>query len=208
MSRLSRVLLAAVIALGVAASSAAAVPDKKLGTTLGDMWQTVLETPTSDNPFAGGDPCVDLGGIVAPLAPFSPTITCTVKPGTKVFVAAFTSECSTLEAPPFFGSNEAELRACARAVDAGITTTDVKLDKQPVPVEEVESGLLRLNLPKENIFDAPAGTGPLSVAHGWVALLHPLTPGRHRITLHIEGTYLGEPVDFRNTTKIIVQPGG
>jgi hypothetical protein len=31
------------------------------------MWKSVLETPTPQNPFAGGDPlCVDLGGVVAP----------------------------------------------------------------------------------------------------------------------------------------------
>ena len=105
---------------------------------------------------------------------------------------------------PFGGSNPRELRACARAVDAGITRTDVALDGRPVPVNEVESGLLRLNLPADNIFGAPAGTGPLSVAHGWVAHLgRPLAPGTHTITLHIEGTYLGAPVDFSNLTTII-----
>jgi hypothetical protein len=212
-SRLCRVLLVAVVALGVAAPSAAAVPNKKLGATLGALWQKVIETPTPQNVFnpeGDGDPCVDLGGVVAPFAPVlgSPTLTCTVKPGTKIFVAAWTSECSTLEAPPFFGSNEAELRACARAVDAGITRTKITVDGKRVPVREVESGLLRLDLPADNIFGAPAGTGPLSVAHGWVALLHPLRPGTHTITLHIEGTYRGDAVDFDNVTTIIVKRGG
>ena len=204
MSRLFRVLVVAAVALGVAAPSAAAVPN------LGGLWKQVLETPTPDNPFTGGDPCVDLGGAVAPFGPFSPTIGCTVTQGTKVFVTAFTSECSTLEAgTPFFGGNPRELRACARAVDAGITRTDVLLDGRAVPVNEVESGLLRLNLPADNIFGAPAGTGPLSVAHGWVAHLgRPLTPGTHTINIHIEGTYLGAPVDFTNVTTIIVQPRG
>jgi hypothetical protein len=210
-SRLCRLLLVAIAALVVIAPSAAAVPDKKLAKTLGALWQEVIETPTPQNLFGpnGGDPCVDLGGVVAPFAPAlgSPTLTCTVKPGTKIFVAAWTSECSTLEAPPFFGGNEAQLRACARAVDAGITRTDVTLDGKPVPVREVESRLLHLDLPADNIFGAPAGTGPLSVAHGWVALLHPLKPGTHTITLHIEGTYVGAPVDFDNTTTIIVKPG-
>jgi len=210
-SRLRRVLLVAVVALGATAPSATAVPHKKLGKTLGALWQQVIETPTPQNLFGpnGGDPCVDLGGVVAPFAPAlgSPTLTCTVKPGTKVFVAAWTSECSTLEAPPFFGTNEAELRACARAVDAGITRTDVTLDGKTVPVREVESGLLHLDLPADNIFGAPAGTGPLSVAHGWVALLHPMKLGTHTITLHIEGTYVGNAVNFDNTTTIIVKSG-
>jgi hypothetical protein len=95
-------------------------------------------------------------------------------------------------------------------VDAGITRTKITVDGKRVPVHEVETRLLRLNLPADNIFGAPAGTGRppyLSVAHGWVALLHPLTPGTHTITLHIEGTYLGKAFVFDNVTTIIVQPG-
>ena len=125
-SRLCCVLLVAAVALGVAAPSAAAAPDEKLGATLGALWQKVIETPTPQNLFSRWRRSLhDLGGVVAPFAPAlgSPTLTCTVKPGTKIFVAAWTSECSTLELPPFFGKNEAELRVCARAVDAGITGT-------------------------------------------------------------------------------------
>jgi hypothetical protein len=59
----------AVVALRVAAPSAAAVPDKKLGNTLGAMWKTILETPFAQNPFGGGGPlCVGRGGVVAPFA--------------------------------------------------------------------------------------------------------------------------------------------
>ena len=53
--------------------SAAAVPQRDLNSVLlGDLWETVLETPTAENPFAGGDPCVDLGPVVAPIGPSSP----------------------------------------------------------------------------------------------------------------------------------------
>lgn len=216
MSRLSRVLLAAVVALGVAVPWASAVPEKKLEANLGALWQEVLETPTPQNPFGGGGPlCVDLGGVVAPFgAPGVSSFTCTVKPGTKVFVAAWSAECSTLEGPPFNGVDEPSLRACARAVNAGIATDDVKvfLDGKRVAVAHVTSGLLRLDLPSDNIFGAPAGTGSppyLSVADGWVALLHPLTPGRHTITLDIVGEFPpGTPLDVDVTTTIIVRPGG
>ena len=96
---------------------------------LGDLWETVLETPTAENPFAGGDPCVDLGPVVAPIGPSS-SFECTVKPSQKIFVAAWSSECSTFEEPPFFGSDEAELRACARAADAGLAVT-LTVDGRP-----------------------------------------------------------------------------
>jgi hypothetical protein len=46
-----------------------------------------------------------------------------------------------------------------------------------------------------------------SVAHGWVALLHPLTPGTHEIRLHVEGTdAFGTAINIDNTTTIVVQP--
>jgi hypothetical protein len=213
MSRLCRVLLVAVIALGVTAPSAVAVPDKKLGEYLGAMWKAVLETPTPQNPFTpgAGPLCIDLGGAVAPFAGLGTTVTCTVKPGTKVFIAPWSSECSTFELAPYHGDDEPTLRACARAVDASVTTTDVFLDGKLVPVTEVTSGLQRINLPTDNIFGIPAGTGVppyRSVAHGWVTLLHPLNPGTHTITFHVSGqSPPGTSIDIDNTTTIIVKPG-
>jgi hypothetical protein len=221
MLRISRVLLVTVVALVVAAPSALAVPDKKLGTLLGAMWKEILETPTPQNPFTGGGPlCVDLGGVVAPFSVGGEDITCTVKPGTKILVAAWSSECSTLEAGTvFFGSNRAELRACARRVNAGVTADDVSvtLDGRTVPVTKVRSPLQRLNLPADNIFGVPPGrccTPPpedglryLSVADGWVALLGPLKPGTHTITLDITGeSPPGTTLNIHNTTTIIVRP--
>jgi hypothetical protein len=211
MSRLCRLLLVAVIALGVTAPSAAAVPDKKLGDYLGTMWKTVLETPASQNPFTGGPGlCVDLGGVVAPFGGPGLDVTCTVKPGTKVFAASWSAECSTLEDPPFQGVDEPSLRDCVHTVNAGITTTEVFLDGTLVPVIKVTSGLLHLDLPNGNIFGKPAGTGTppyLSVADGWVALLHPLTPGTHTIRLHIAGQFPQVSLPIDSTTTIIVKPG-
>jgi hypothetical protein len=207
-SRLCRVLLVAMVCLGVAASPAASVPDRKLGVTLGALWETVLETPASQNPLAGGDPCVHLGRVVAPFAPLGTTsLTCTVKPGTKLFIIGESSECSTVEPPPFFGENEAGLRACARAADVGFDVPTIRVDGTLVPVREVETGLLTIDLPADNILGVPAQQA-FSVAHGWAVLLHPLTPGTHRIVLHVKGTdVFGNPVDFTNTTTVIVKPG-
>ena len=123
MSRLSRALLLAVVALVLAAPSAAAAPNRDPGGVLGDLWETVLETPTAENPFAGGDPCVDLGSVVAPAVAVLHLDQCTVKPSERLFISACSSECSTFEAPPYFGRDEAELRACARDVDAGLAHT-------------------------------------------------------------------------------------
>ena len=67
MLRLCRVFLVVAVIAAVTAPSAGAVPDRQLSGLLGDMWTTILETPVADNPFTGGDPCIQLGAnIVAP----------------------------------------------------------------------------------------------------------------------------------------------
>jgi hypothetical protein len=198
MSRFARALLAAaaISCLVVPAASAAPNPNNRLGGILGDVWTTVLETPTPENPFTGGDPCVDLGGILAPFGP-NGAESCTVKRGTKIFVVAWSTECSTFEGN---GTTEAELRACAEAADEGITTHTVAVDGQAVAVSEVETELLKIHLPKDNIFGLTGGDrSGLSVAHGFVTLLDPLTPGTHTIDIEVEGT-----VSSKIQTTIVV----
>jgi hypothetical protein len=212
------VVAVVVTALSVAASAPAAsspggvAPPGRLGTWLGKAWTTGLEIPAPENPFAGGDPCLHLDGrAVVPLAPPVPgsAVTCTVAPGTKTFVMAFSTECSTAEVgTDFFGRDEAELRECARALDADMQVT-ATLDGRPIRLAEVESPLLHLDLPADNIFGV---AGPdrqaLSVAHGWVALLHPLPPGTHTITIQGEGTYLDDDLEWTNVTTIVVAVPG
>lgn len=70
-----------------------------------------------------------------------------------------------------------------------------------VPVIEVETRLLHIVLPADNIFGLDPGTQGLSVALVWVALLHPLTPGTHTIILNPGATN-------SITTTIVVKPGG
>jgi hypothetical protein len=72
----------------------------------------------------------------------------------------------------------------------------VTLDGMSVPIAEAETPLLNIVLPADNLFGLPAGTSGLSVGHGWVALLHPLTPGTHTVV-----------IDSTITTTIVVTPG-
>jgi hypothetical protein len=65
-----------------------------------------------------------------------------------------------------------------------------------VTVTAVETGLLRVHLPEDNIFGLTgADRSGASVAHGWVVRLNPLTPGTHTIKLTAGNTI---------TTTIIV----
>ena len=197
-SRLAAVLLLAAVALGLVAPAANAVPEKKLDVNLAALWTTVLETPDAQNPFGSGGAafaCLDLGGTVAPFGP-SGVESCTVKPGTKIFVAASSVECSTFEGN---GTTEAQLRDCARENDVQVAPS-VTVDGGSLPVIEVETRLLNIVLPENNIFGQPTGTTGLSVGHGWAVLLHPLTPGTHTIVID-RGP--ADPI----TTTIIVEPG-
>jgi len=48
----------------------------------------------------------------------------------------------------------------------------------------------------------------VSVADGWVVLLHPLTPGTHTTAIDIDGEFPpGTPIEIHNITTIIVEPG-
>ena len=198
MARLARALLLVAVTFCLVAPSASAAPTN-LGKTLGNLWTTVLETPTPDNPFGDGGPqCVVLGGkIVAPFGGGS--LTCTVKAGTRIFIAAWTTECSTFEGN---GTTEAALRACAVGADEEVTAT-VTINGEPVPLSSVETGLLTIHLPQDNIFGAKgAERNGLSVAHGFVYLTDSLTPGTYIIQGHVvfpDGSF----IDY--TTTIIVQ---
>jgi hypothetical protein len=195
-SRIARILLLAAIALLTQVPAAArAESTKKLDDYLSSLWTTVLETPSAENPFGTGGAdfaCFNLGGTVAPFAPGG-VESCTVKPGTRLFVVAASVECSTFEDN---GTTDAELRTCARDADAQVAPA-VTIDGRTVPIAEVETPLLNIILPADNIF-GPTETPGLSVAHGWVALLHPLTPGTHTVFID---------VDDGITTEIVVQPG-
>jgi hypothetical protein len=195
-SRLLRIGVASIAAFGLAGHSAAAAGRGQLAGTLGDLWETVLETP------GGGGPCFDLGGTVAPFTLTGATeLDCTVKTGTRLFVVAATAECSNVEPPPFDGGEEeADQVACARVNDAPFAGTTVTLDGNTVALSEVETSQLFLNLPAGNILTGVAGEAT-AAAHGWVARLHPLTPGTHTIKIFGPGGILV------NTTTINVQPG-
>jgi hypothetical protein len=198
--RLVAAPLIAMATLGLAAPAASAAPAPvKFNADLAALWTTVFETPSAQNSFGTGGAafgCWNLGSHT--VAPFGPSgiDSCTVKPGTKIFVAASSFECSTIEGN---GTTEAELRTCAEQSDAQ-TAPSVTVDGHAVPVKEVETRLMNMVLPADNIFGLPAGTTGLSVAHGWVAHLHPLTPGTH--------TIVGTAPTFGFTTKIIVGSGG
>ncbi len=91
----------------------------------------------------------------------------------------------------------------ARAVDVSGSTLILTVDGEPVPLTLVETPLLAIDPPKDDIFRVRPQQA-LSVAAGFVALLHPLPPGTHEIVITGTGTFFG---DFTSVTTIVVEPG-
>ena len=182
-------------------------------------WQWVLSIPTTDNPLlveTGTDCAQDrqsghvwfLVGVLNVSG--NAERTCTIPSGTSLFFPLINTECSNLEAPPFFGANEADLRVCLQA----FSFTDVHASIDGVPVTdlasyEIESPLFTFTLPADNVLGIPAGTGS-SVSKGVYLMLAPLSVGVH--TLEFGGTQPGTPPnpDFilNITYHLTVVPAG
>lgn len=173
-----------------------AAPTKKEPAYLTALWTFVYETPAPQNPFGSGPPasgCIHLGDAVAAFGP-NGVPACTVKSGTKLFVAASSNECSTFDT---MYTTYPKLLKCAVAADPSVAP-HVTVDGTPVSVRSVVTGPIHATLPADNVFGLPADTSGLGAAHGWVALVHPLTPGTHTIVGSGTATF---------TTVLTVRPG-
>jgi hypothetical protein len=138
------------------------------------------------------------------------TVTCTVKPGTPIFVFGFGSACSDVElGTPFGGEDEAAQRTCARErTQADVLAVQVTVDgAAPVDIRsdrfEVTSPQMTAVLPADNPFDKPAGTTAHLVADIYAAAIRGLTPGQHTITVDVMTVY----GPFGGTTIVDVVPG-
>lgn len=123
-----------------------------------------------------------------------------VSAGTPLFFPIGNVECSTLEAPPFFGATPSERRACAESYLPLLTAPGQTLaaDIDGVPIQNISiyntiSPDYTFTIPgPDNVFGITCGsyrcTGQ-STAAGYYALVTPLPPGTH--TIHIVATGFG-----------------
>jgi hypothetical protein len=217
MSRYYRSAILAVVFLALAAlipSSPAAtgssgivpVNKKFQGLSYSDWeakwWQALIAIPASpDHPFFVGGAFGDEEGIVflTGAVPSTPggtvEVEITIPAGTALFFPMLNTECSSVEAPPFFGKNGGQQRKCARGLIANPQDVFAELDGQSLQNPEdyyTESSQFTINLPEDNILLGP-GTGPVtgtSVDAGFYLLLTPLSVGNH--TLHFGGQFSAE----------------
>lgn len=184
---------------GVVLPPDAEVEGLSLGEWKARWWQWFFSLPEESNPLFDetGERCGY--GQFGPVfflagAPASVERACTVPLGLTILVPVTGAECSTVEPPPFFGRDEAELRSCAvaamnEALDTDITAMEVTVDGQAVGDLEpyrVSTSLFSLVLPPGNLLGT---TEPVanSVADGYQVLLAPLPEGDHVITIAVQG---------------------
>ena len=185
------------------------------GQLIGEQLRQVLELPLDVNPAAGADNCLSAGHKKKVLllwtrrAPEEEPV-CNVKPGTPVFFYGLGGDCSDVESDPFFGATEEEQRQCMldflrpTPFDAILVSIDggppvnIGLDNFLAVSEQGT-----VDLPDPNILGVPGNQSATFVAAGYVALVRPLRPGTHRITV----TIVGGPFAGTNSAVVNVVPG-
>ncbi len=116
--------------------------------------------------------------------------------GKAILFPVVNVECSTVEPAPFFGGNEAELRACAKAFQNTATGLSATIDGHDVPDIEryrVQSPVFDFTAPDNNVLFIPGPVSGQSVSDGVWILLAPLSRGEH--VIHFAASFPGFPLD-------------
>ena len=177
-------------------------------------WQWALSLPMDQNPFfdEGGNCAHGANGQLGPVWFLTGVINasgtavrdCTVPTGKAFFFPIINVECSTLEAPPFYGDNKKELSACAESFRiAGVFATIDGVAVEDLERYRVVSPLFKFTVPETNTLGVSAGRGK-SVSNGYYLMLAPLSVGQH--TLHFGGSFPDFPFTLDITYNLTVVP--
>ncbi len=166
-----------------------------------EWWLYAMSLPLDVNPFGySTDGTINQSGQVwflgGTFTGANPNREITIPAGTALFFPVMDAECSTIEPPPFYGGNEAELRACAKDfVDdqvAGVYgTLFCRVDGveiKNVTQYRAVTPLMTVTFPEaiaatNNIFFVPVAADETiqSVGDGVYVFLFPLPAGQHTI---------------------------
>jgi len=213
-----------------AAASVVLAPDAQVaGRGLGEWsaqsWQWFFSLPADINPY------FDITGEICGYGQSGPVFflsgaeeslerSCVIPQGVHIFVPLFGSECSTVEPPPFFGRDEADLRRCAgEAIDHAAGLFDMRdmgliVDGEAIAdlsAYRTVTPVFPLWLPEENLLGSDRTVAD-SVADGYQVMLRPLALGEHEVVIAIPGpetitiTYR-LTVDSGTNAETIASPG-
>ena len=186
---------------------AARVQGMTLGEWSGEFWKATLAIPASIHPGLGypwSSCAIERTGNVGIVVTswVSEEIDCEMPVGMMLYFVVVTSECSSGEAPPWYGGNEEELRACALQWEPA----NLEASIDGIPVENIDeytvlSPLYQFYVPEDNAFGIVSGTYD-SVAYTNGFILAPLSPGEH--TIEISGGVPAVPFEFYRIYTITV----
>ena len=179
----------------------------------GDWWEFTLKIPNFDPSAAGHPPNCrpsENKHVYFLVGIFSPTnrIDCVLPAGTALFLPVLNVDCSSVEAPPFFGATAAAQRACATAlfdrtedIAAAVNGREVP---NPLRFRVVSPQFSIAPLPADNRLGVAAGSTGTGVADGVYLMVKPLSVGDH--TIHITGTFTDLGFSLDATIEIVVLP--
>jgi hypothetical protein len=155
-------------------------------------WLWDFGLPAAINPTAtpGADCSNGQSGQVWFLFGGPPTVNCAIPAGKALFIPVVNTECSSLEAFPFFGATPADRSACAKAWIDNVTDLSATIGGVAIrnlTSYRVQSGDFPFTVPADNILGVPGPASGLSSADGYYLMLTPLSAGSH--TIHITGTF-------------------
>jgi hypothetical protein len=116
-------------------------------------------------------------------------VSCQIPQGAFLLLMTGSAECSNLEAPPWYGANEAALVDCVNTMAGEITYTSATIDGQfsdDLSNHLVRSGLV--DMPANSLLSADPG---ISMIKGYFLLIAPLTRGSHELAGYAEFGNLG-----------------
>ncbi len=115
-------------------------------------------------------------------------VNCTIPEGVAILVPMGGANCSTVELPPYFGSNEEELSACATTATDAIVSQKLSVNRIFLPNtmdHRVVTPIHALNLAEGNSLGVPPGTA-LSVSDSYTLLILPPEPGKYFIEIQTQ----------------------
>ncbi|HTI32109.1 MAG TPA: hypothetical protein VL422_00435 [Miltoncostaea sp.] len=176
-------------------------------------WEFTLPIPNFDPTAAGHPPnCRPSGDkhVYFLVGIFSPTarMDCILPAGTALFLPVLNVDCSSVEAPPFFGATAKEQRSCATGVFDGARDIAAEIDGRAVPTplrfRVVSPQFSIAPLPVDNRLGAPPGASGTGVADGVYLMVKPLGVGHH--TIHIAGRFTVPEFRLDTTIDVVVLP--
>jgi hypothetical protein len=135
--------------------------------------------------------------------------TCRIPAGRPLYDIGPTSECSSIEKPPFYGPTPQARKRCARVTDQ-VRSYRLKLDGVRLPLGDPVSGRFvvatrdfKFKLAKHNVLgiDKPGGRAS---AYGEGFGFRHIEPGRHSVRSRL---VLGDGTTFTQRYRIVVRGG-